>query len=455
MQTVLFLVMAGALLAPRAAIAASPVAVPVGEVSSPADLAVDLVLPDGVTVTLEPGTRGRWLPRTKLPSETNSWALGYHLVLTEGEIEVRMPRGARGSHAFLVATPQGTLTDWRGKLHVSTHGETSAAAIYEGALVVGSNGIGFAVYDGAGILMRKGLNPDKSRHIPDAPQWTGDPVGASFIVAPAETRANVRLAWKAVRGAASYRVLIAADAQMSRVLEVATTTETGFELVERPPATRYWAQVRAVGSEGIVGEGSPPHPIRIVHYTFPDGAFVARDGPVVLRPGETVALSGADGIEQSYTTAALPSPTVPLYWSKVSGPIGLPSDPETPERVVHLRDPSIASEAILRLARRQLRADIELTPKDARAGDPVDVRAVVWDPSGRIDGANETVWLKTTLEIDPMAVSWQRTGNVWMAHIPRRALAGPTVIRVVATDDRGTEIGRGFLELEGAMASRR
>jgi hypothetical protein len=84
----------------------------------------------------------------------------------------------------------------------------------------------------------------------------------------------------------------------------------------------------------------------------------------------------------------------------------------------------------------------------------VDVRAVVWDPSGRIDGANETVSLKTTLEIDPMVVAWQRTGNVWTAHIPRRALAGPTVIRVVATDDRGTEIGRGFLELEGAMASR-
>jgi hypothetical protein len=454
MQTALLMLIAGALVAPHASIAAGST-VPVGEIASPADRAVDLVLPDGVTVTLEPGTRGRWLPRARLPSETNSWALGYHLVLTEGEIEVQMPPGPRGRHAFLVATPQGTLTDWRGKLHVSTHGETSAAAIYEGALVVGSNGIGFAVYDGAGIVMRKGLNPDKSRPIPAAPQWAGDPAAGSFVVAPAETRTAVKLAWKPVRGAASYRVVIAADPRMSRVIEVATTAETSFEMMERPPATRYWAQVRAVGPEGIVGEGSSPRPLRVLHYLTPAGAFVARDGPVVLRPGETVSLSGADGVEQSYTTSGAPSVSVPLYWSKVDGAFGLPDDPEVPERVVHLRDPGVAGETILRLARRQLRADIELTPKDARAGDPIDVRAVVWDPSGRIDGENEGVSLKTTLDIDPLVVAWQRAGNVWTAHIPRRALTGPTVIRVVATDDRGTEIGRGFLELEGATASRR
>jgi hypothetical protein len=457
MQTVPLLLIAAALIASRASLAASPAAGPSGEVVCPMDHAVELVLPDGVTVTLEPGTRGHWFPRTRLPSETNGWAVGYHFALTDGEIGVRMPAGARGSHAFLVSTPQGTLTDWRGKLHVSTHGETSAAAIYEGALVVGSNGIGFAVYDGAGILMRKGINPDKSRHIPDAPQWVGGVARSSFMVAPAETHPIVRLAWGAVAGAAGYRVLIAADPAMSRVLEVATTTETSFDLVERPPDTRYWTEVRAVGSEGIVGEWSAPRPVRVVHYALPDGAFVARDGAVVLRPGESIALSGADGIEVSFTTTmqGFPSAPVPLYWSKVGAALALPDDPDVVDRLVHLRDPGIGLETSLRLARRQLRADIQLSPKNAHTGDPLDVRALVWDPSGRIDGATADVSLKVMQEIDPVAVAWQRTGNVWMTHLPQRARSGPTVVRVVATDDRGIEIGRGFLELEGTPMSGR
>jgi hypothetical protein len=169
----------------------------------------------------------------------------------------------------------------------------------------------------------------------------------------------------------------------------------------------------------------------------------------VLRPHEVVSLSDPDGVELSYTTSDLPSASAPLYWSKVGGSLGLPDDPDLPERLVHLRDPSVPGETTLRLARRQLRADIELSPKNARTGDPVDVRALVWDPSGRIDGANAQVTLKATLDIDPIVVNWQRTGNAWTAHVPARALGGPTVIRVVANDDRGTEIGRGFLELEG------
>src|ERR1700722_16189981 len=94
---------------------------PSGDVQAPADRTLVITLSDGVLVTLEPGTHGRWLPRGKLPSETNSWAIGGHLVLLEGELDVRMPEAPKGTHAFLVQTKAGTLTDWRGKLHVMVH----------------------------------------------------------------------------------------------------------------------------------------------------------------------------------------------------------------------------------------------------------------------------------------------------------------------------------------------
>ena len=165
---------------------------------------------------------------------------------------------------------------------------------------------------------------------------------------------------------------------MTNVLAEATTTETNFVMVEHETVGRYWVQVRAVGKEGIVGECSAPRPLRVVHYATPNGAVVARDGAIVLRSHEGVMLSGADGIEVSYTRPRAGGDVAPVYWSKLWGPLALPNDDSVTERVAHLRDPGIAGEGSVRLARRQLRADIELFPKDARAGDLIDVRALVW-----------------------------------------------------------------------------
>jgi hypothetical protein len=436
--------------APSASAAAPKVVDPTGDVQAPADRTLVVTLPDGVAVTLEPGTHGRWLPRGKLPSETNSWALGYHLVLIEGELDVRMPDGAggaKGKHAFLVQTKAGTLTDWRGKLHVMVHDDKTTAAIYEGALVVGSNGQGFPVYDGAGILMRKGVNPDKSRGIPAAPVWDSDHGAPSLVVEPQGARGNVGVSWKPVPGAAGYRVAIAHDAAMSGVMEIASTTDTSYAMVERGGGG-YWAQVRAVGPEGIVGEWSPARSLRVVHYAVPDGATVARDGTIVLPPRLSVRLADADGLEMAYATSTSTTPG-PLYWSPVSGSLRLPDDADV--RVVHLRDPGLGQEATLTLARRALRVDIDMTPRDPLPGNSIDVRAVAWDPTRRLDPTQESISLEVTRDLTAVPVSWRQAGNTWTARIPPAPTPGPTVIRVVARDAFGAEIGRGFVEIAGSV----
>ncbi|WP_198096871.1 hypothetical protein, partial [Clostridioides difficile] len=82
--------------------------------------------------------------------------------------------------AFLVSSKAGTLTGWRGSVHVMVHDDTTAAAIYEGALVVGSNGVGFPVYDATAVTIRKGAVPEKSHGIPKAPAWpTETPAGTT------------------------------------------------------------------------------------------------------------------------------------------------------------------------------------------------------------------------------------------------------------------------------------
>jgi hypothetical protein len=427
------------------------VADPAGDVQAPTDRTLVVTLPDGVIVTLEPGTRGRWLPRGKLPSETNSWAVGYHLVLIDGELDVRMPDGPKGTHAFLVQSKAGTLTDWRGKLHVMVHEDKATAAIYQGALVVGSNGQGFPVYDGAGILMRKGINPDKSRGIPAAPAWDSGHGAPSLLVEPQGSRGNVGMSWTAVPGAASYRVAIAHDSAMSGVMDIASTTDTSYAMVERGGGG-YWAQVRAVGPEGIVGEWSPARPLRVVHYTVPDGATVARDGTIVLPPHQAVKLADADGLEMAYATTAGVSP-VPLYWSPASSSLRLPDDAGL--RVVHLRDPALGQDTVLTLSRRELRVDIDMTPRNPQPTSTIEVRAVAWDPTKRLDPTLERITLEVTRDITPVAVSWTQTGSTWTARIPPAPTLGPTVVRVAAHDAFGAEIGRGFVEIAGSVQDAR
>ncbi len=417
--------------------------------SSPDDPLV-MSLPDGVVVFMEPGSLGRWMSAARLPSETNGWTRGYHLVLNDGEIDVRMPAGPKGAHAFLVSTSAGTLTDWRGKLHVMVHHDTTAAAIYQGALVVGSNGQGFPVYDGAGILLRKALDPDKSRSIPPAPKWSADRGAPSFVVLPGASSGTIGFSWEPVQGAASYRVAIAVDDAMEHVVQRAATSDTSYVLTERHAGMQYFAQVRAVSAEGIVGEWSTPRPLRVIHYALPPGALLARDGTIVLPPGASLTLSDTDGVDAAYEDVESPAsriPNVPLYWAKLTGALRLPAD--TPMRLVHLRDASIGSQTVLTLAHREIRADVDLEPRNPAPGSYVDARIVVFDPSGRIDPASETVTILAQRDADVISVGWKQTGSTWAGRVPVGP-AGMGVLRVVAKDSHGVELGSGFLELGGA-----
>jgi hypothetical protein len=412
-------------------------------IQAASDQPLEMTLPDGVTLTLEPASVARWMPGGKLPSETNRWTHGHHLWLEEGELEVHMPLAEKGAHAFLVSTKAGTLTDWRGQLHVRVHGDTTSAAIYQGALVVGSNGQGFPVYDGAGILMRRGVNPDKTLGIPATPQWSGDTGG--FCVTSGDS--PVDLSWGSVPNAAEYRIEVALEPAMTRITQRATTQETHFATRLGSPTS--WVHVRAVGAEGIVGAWSAPRAQRVLRYKLPADAFVAHDGVIVLPKGARLTLDDTDGIDvASESVNGLdPNFSAPLHWGRLSSGLRLPED--TSMRIVHLRDPRLGAETRIILARRELHADVELAPMDARwPKDPIDARVDVRDPSGRIDVASEAVTVETTLDLTPLGVNWQRVGNTWRGRIAPRPIGDPSVVRVVVRDARGSEIGRGFVELE-------
>lgn len=419
-------------------------------VQAAADQPLEMTLPDGVTVTLEPNSLARWMPGGKLPSEINRWTHGYHLMLENGELEVRMPPAPKGTHAFLVSTKDGTLTDWRGQLHVHVQGDATAAAIYEGALVVGSNGQGFPVYDGAGIVMRRGVNPDKTRGIPASPQWDPKSGGMTATELGGEGLPSAELGWTPIAAATGYRMEVALDPTMVRVVTRETTTEPHFTVSIPAARGRYWAHVRAVGAEGIVGAWSTSIPIHAVRYELPPNAFVARDGVIVLPQGTAISVLDGEGLEMASENVSTLDRnfSVPLYWGKLTGPIRLSED--APLRIVHLRDPAFASEVRLVLARRELRASVRLGPAHVRwPADPVDARIDVRDPSGRIDVSQEPVTVEAMLNLTPLPVAWHHDGGTWLGRIAPRLIGDNSVVRVVVKDSQGSEIGRGFLEVVG------
>jgi hypothetical protein len=454
MRFVPVLIAAAVVLSPARAPAAD--AAPMGDVNVPADHGLTTTLPDGVAVTFEAGTVARWQGAGKLASETAKWTRGFHLELTEGEIEVTVPSSAKEQHAFLLTTRAGTITDWRGRIHVTVHGDVTALAVYEGALVVGSNRQSFPVSDHTAILLHKGAEADKTHSLPAVPAWDASASPPSFAVAPEGTAAGVGVAWTPVAGAASYRLLLATDPRMTNLVQRSSVGDPRFTAPEPGPGVRYFAQVRAVGADGLLGEWSPPRAMRVLRYRLPTGAFVARDGVMVLPNGSSVDLLDADGVDIAYENlhpGAPPLAAASLYWSKVNGPLRLLED--APLRIAHLRDASLGAEGRVALARREVRADVSLSPKIARASDPIDVRVVLLDPTGRVDVASESVSLQALADLDPVAVTWQRAGNVWTGRIGPRRDTGPSVVRVVANDSLGREIGRGFVEIGSAGARSR
>ncbi len=435
---------------------ANPDASFTGTVRSPQNQPLEITLPDGVQLTLEPGSVGTWMPAGRIATETHVFVHGYHLVLREGEIEVRMPLGEKGRHAFLLSTWAGTLTDWRGKAHVMVHGGRTAAAIYEGALVVGSNGHGFAVFDGAGVVMHKGFDPDKSRPIPSMPVWDSHDGGTALVLSGGKST-NTALSWMPVPGAASYRVAIARDPALTDLVERAETKESNFTVRDIPAGATYYARVRAVGPEGIAGEWSNPRRLRSVRYELPEGASVGPDGTFVMPEGTAITLLQPAGLQMAFEApndgGPTPTPATSLYWTNATPTIEPARNGAS--RIVYLRDTDSGQETRFGIVRRTLRADIALSPPRARAGDPIDVRAVVWNPSGRIDPSGVPVQLVATLGLEPIPAKWKRSGTTFTSRIFSVSSDEPSVVRIVATDSRGTEIGRGMLELAAGPPLRR
>ena len=216
----------------------------------------------------------------------------------------------------------------------------------------------------------------------------------------------------------------ATDAGMTRIVQQRCRRRPALHAAGASArASTTWPRCARSGTDGLVGAWSAARALRVVHYRLPPGAFVARDGAVVLPYGASLPLTDGDGLELAYENVR-------------------------PGAAARRRRRPLLGEARRTAAARRRRAGAHRAParrdarrrdpRDARAPrscartstcsrgrreprDPIDVRAVVSDPSGHVDVSNETITLEAMKDLDPVPVAWQHTRQrLDRAHRPAR-----------------------------------
>lgn len=296
--------------------------------------------------------------------------------------------------------------------------------------------------------VRPGVPAPDPRPLVGAPTWTvsdeiGDP-RAPLALALASPFASVGGRWLPLEGAAGYRVQIARDPRFASVVQDLDVPghETGFLARPLPPG-QYFARVKAVDHDGLDGGFSPARPLRVIGAELPPGALSADAGRTLVVPeGGSVRFLDAAGLEAAVDRGGFVRLDPMLRTSKEE------------RGYVRLRlagDP--LSTSVFTLERRALHAEIEMSPKLARwPDDPIDIRVAIVDPSARIDPATIKPTFKVLVGLDEAPVEWTQSGSYWTARVPPRPTNGPSVVRIIATDQDGATLGRAFLEVEGPSA---
>jgi hypothetical protein len=441
----------------------APISAHASEPASPspyeaADQPVEIALADGVSVRLEPGARVQVYPPVYVPAERGGKALrGFHVQVRRGALSVRVPDDQTSPRAVLVSTPNGSVTTaWRGLHAFSFEQGTAVVASYEGSAQVGSASHFRLLASGRAAVVRAHEPPDLQHTLLDAPAWRDSSSPPPTTVVPPSASAPVGAAWSPAPGAVEYAYEVGSDPSLRTLVARGRTSGTSFATAPLPAGT-YYARVHAIGADGIAGAPSATKVLRVQSPTLPPGAFVAKDGTIVLPRSGALSLEGLRGVQVSTFGLRNPRWTAPsasmMHFGPAPASVGLEDDEEA--KVVYFREPASGSEATMRLARSELRAEVEMLPKRARwPEDPVQIIVRVTDPSGRADVSSVSLALKTQVNLDEEPVTWSHKGDAWATVVKPRVPPGPWVVRVQAFDEAtGVQLGAGVLEVDGPFVT--
>ncbi|HEY0463604.1 MAG TPA: hypothetical protein VGC79_05320 [Polyangiaceae bacterium] len=204
------------------------------------------------------------------------------------------------------------------------------------------------------------------------------------------------------------------------------------------PPGQYQVTARAVDATGIFGQESSASSLRLVGAELPTGSRY-EDGALLLGQRSRAKLIGAAGLEASYGASQ--------HFVAAPDSVGLSRGEST---LLRLREPGTLEEVRVVLEPRTLRADVQITPKHPRwPQDMLEVTVQLYDARGRAVAESMPVKPKVMVDVQPVTVTWLRSGNTMHTFIPAPSNRGPWVVRVEIADEFGDPAGRDFMEVAG------
>jgi hypothetical protein len=391
-------------------------------------------LVDGSLVRLSPGARAAVLRATMVPLGSGPPTRTQQLTLRSGRLAATVAHAGGRAHAtaVLVRGPRGvSAIGSSGTLEARSKDDRVSFSLREGKGLIGVGGAWSELPEGQILSSDAGAPPVRRAALP------------AVAVLPSRTVATIsdqlarplQVRWAAVEDAVKYRVTIEPAGGGAAVAETAPTALSATLGALAPG--EYRAVVRAMDAEGFESAPSPAVALNVVGCELPAGVAVDDGGAIRVAEGKQLTLMHAGGLEVAYEASrGFVGPP------RAFGLIG-----EKP-RALRLRRPGSGDEAVLLLAPRSVGAEVEVGPGTATwPRDAVDIRLRVVPTTDAPLPRGIEATAVVTLNLVPLAVTWTHDGQWLRATVPGQHIDGPAVLRVEVTDQQGSPLGRGHLEL--------
>lgn len=392
-------------------------------------------LSGGVLLTTQPDTAVKKAGMTSLSLGAGRKTPAHVYHVSAGRLDIKIPESSYGEIAVLVVGPQGESAVISGghAIAVVNDGHISFSAARHELLT------------GKGSRWRK-LSPGSTRSIDlrrgRTAEWGQMPapelaVAQRLVVALPDAGFTAKVNLKPVPRAQRYQVaLMRQDGAKLTLVSHTITKAATAELNGAAPGT-YLVFARGIDSDGVEGELSAPTTIRVLGIELPPGAR-ATNGQVLLPPSQRLPLQEVDGLKMTYGNGT--------YFVDAPKSVGLTRGERT---TVRFKEPSTNEEVRLTLAPQVVKAAVEIGPKTAHwPKDDISVKVSLTDGSGAPLKDDNNVTIDVSVNLEPVAMKWKKTGTGVQGSIkPRAGKSGPWVVRVEVKNELGRVVGRDFLEV--------
>jgi hypothetical protein len=408
-----------------------------------AEGAITKQLPGGAVLHLAPGTRIEIVRTLKLqlgpPGSAETVTQVVKLVSGRVDVDIPLSRAPKTAVLFQAPHKASAVAEGGHSIAIAAADRVTFAAV-DGDMLAASGNDWKALPSGV-VRSFVGGDPTPQEHaVLGVPTLN---VSRPLLLALGDGAPSANAQMGGVAQAEHYELSLWRVAEKSHELVRRVTVHGASGEISGLEPGRYEVTAHAVDGSGIFGKESAARSLRVIGAELPEGARF-ENGAILLGQHGRVRLVGADGLEASYGASA--------HFVRAPGTVGLSRGDAT---VVRLREPGTTDELKIGLEPRTLHADVAISPTAARwPQDKINVSVRLFDARGR--AVSESVKVKTTVlvNVQPVDVTWARSGNVLSTQIPTATGRGPWVVRVEVADEFGDAVGRDFLEIAGADPER-